>query len=223
MKNFDLIVFDLDGTLFDTKRSILKSIKHMIETENLRELTDAEVESFLGPPLVSSIEKYFPELSAERKDEIITSYRDYYMNEAVYDTNLYDGMYDNLVRLKKEGYKVALATYKVLSCVTPLFKKFNIIDYFDTLRGSVLGEDYTKSDIIKMAMDDTDVHNVDKICMIGDTEHDFNAAIDCNISFIGMTYGFGYNNISKESEKYEKFLGYCDSAKEIFGKLEKGK
>ena len=52
-KRFDLILFDLDGTLFDTAESLINSIKGTVKLAGLRELTEDELNTFIGPPVVT--------------------------------------------------------------------------------------------------------------------------------------------------------------------------
>lgn len=220
MKKFDLIVFDLDGTLFDTKQSIMNSVKRMIDSEKLRKLSEEEVQSFLGPPLIGSIKRLYPELTDDKIDELVKVFRKHYSEKEIFNTALYDGMLGVLEKLKKDGYKIALATYKQIKCVNAIFEHFDITKYFDSMHGTNDKIGITKADIIKEAMDDCNVHDVNRICMVGDTEHDFNAAIKLELYFIGMTYGMGYNGITEKELKYEKFLGFCDEAGKILSKIE---
>ena len=69
-KKFDLILFDLDGTLFDTTDTILNSIEATIKLLGLRELTKEEVGSFIGPPVVTSLKKFYPYMSDEELDNV---------------------------------------------------------------------------------------------------------------------------------------------------------
>lgn len=219
MRRYDLIVFDLDGTLFDTKLSIINSIKYMIDSQKIRKLTDAEVRAFLGPPLEASMRRFYPENSDEENERLIEVYRDYYINNQLLNTNLYDGMLEVIKTLKKEGYKLALGTYKQIKCVAPLFEHFGIREYFDSLKGTEEGHEYTKVEIIQHAIAECGIKDLRKVCMIGDTEHDFRGAIQCGIDFVGMTYGFGYTGMNDDELKYENFLGYCDHAIEILDKI----
>lgn len=214
-RKFDLILFDLDGTVFDTKDTILNSLKATIDASGLRKLTDEEVSYFIGPPIVSSFKKYYPELSGDEIDELTKMYRAYYMEKELLKAKLFPGVLDLLVELKKRGYKTALATYKLMKCVTPLFDHYDVTKYFDTLRGSVHETGLTKTDIMKLAMADCNVLNVDKVCMIGDTEYDLRGAINCDISFIGVSYGAGFKGLTDDEKNYKKFITIVDKAEEI--------
>lgn len=219
-KKFDLIIFDLDGTLFDSGEAITNSFRYAIKAENLRDLTNEEIKTLLGPPLETTIRKYYPELEDERVYGMMRTYRKYYKDVELLKSPLFPGMKEVLEKLKNDGFKIALATYKLIDCVLPLFEHYDIKKYFDSLRGSIDGKYYTKNEIIDMAISDCKVTDNKRICMIGDTEHDFKGAIQRDIYFIGMTYGFGYKDMTEEEKNYDKFLGYCDEAIEILKKVE---
>ena len=214
-RKFDLILFDLDGTLFDTKQTILNALCGYIEEVGIRTLTDEEKESFFGPPAIRSFKKFFPQMSEDEINKLLIGYRKYYLEKELLKAKMYDGTLDVLIKLKEDGYKVALATYKLMNCVTPLLKHYDVLKYFDAVKGSVAELGGTKTDIMKEAIDECKVKDYDRICMIGDTDHDFGGAVDLNVSFIGMNYGHSFDNLSEEHKKYKKFLGICNKAREI--------
>ena len=214
-RKFDLILFDLDGTLFDTAESLLNSIKGTVKLAGLRELTEDELNTFIGPPVVTSIKGYYPELNDEEVDELTVKYRDYYINNEMLKAELFPGMLEVLKTLRANGYKVALATYKLMRCVTPLFEKRDVAKYFDTLHGSIAETGMTKTDIMRWAIEDCKVTDYDRICMIGDTEHDLRGAINLGVSFIGVKYGSGFKGLTEEEKNYDKIVAYVDKAVEI--------
>lgn len=218
-KKFDLILFDLDGTLFDTTDTILNSIKATIKLLGLRELTKEEVGSFIGPPVVTSLKKFYPYMSDEEIDNVCKEYRKYYIDNELLKAELFPGMLDVLKELKANNYKIALATYKLMRCVTPLFDDKDVTKYFDTLRGSTSEIGMTKTDIMKLAISDCNITDMDKVCMIGDTEHDLRGAINCNLPFLGVTYGAGFKGLTDEEKNYSKLIGMVDRAIDILDKV----
>ena len=214
-KKFDLILFDLDGTVFDTAKTLLDSIIGTVREAGLRTLTEEELGTFIGPPVVTSLKGYYPELSDEEIDELTTKYRDYYINREMLKANLFPGMLEVLQTLKANGYKVALATYKLMKCVVPLFENKDVAKYFDTLRGSTAETGMSKTEIMTWAIDDCKVTDYNKICMVGDTEHDLRGAINLGVSFIGVTYGAGFKGLTEEEKNYEKIVGFVDRAIDI--------
>lgn len=214
-RKFDLILFDLDGTVFDTAKTLLDSITGTVKLAGLRDLTEEELSTFIGPPVVTSLKGYYPELSDEEIDELTTKYRDYYINREMLKAELFPGMLEVLQTLKANGYKVALATYKLMKCVIPLFEKKDVAKYFDTLRGSTAETGMSKTEIMKWAIDDCKITDYDRICMIGDTEHDLRGAINLNVPFIGVKYGSGFKGLTDEEKNYSKIVAYVDRAIQI--------
>ena len=134
-KKFELILFDLDGTVFDTAETILNSLKATVENAGLRKLTKEEVDTFIGPPIIDSLKRYYPELSDEEIDNLTKEYRKYYIEHELLKAKPFEHIPDVITTLKENGYKIALATYKLMKCVTPLFDHYDMTKYFDTLRG----------------------------------------------------------------------------------------
>lgn len=214
-RKFDLILFDLDGTVFDTANTILNSLKATVKNAGLRTLTEDEVNTFIGPPIIDSLKRYYPEMSDEKIEELTKKYRQYYIDYELLKAKPFPHIPEVIVSLKENGYKIALATYKLMKCVTPLFDHYDMTKYFDTLRGSINEKGLTKTDIMRLAIEDCKVMDYDKVCMIGDTEHDLRGAINLNVYFIGVNYGAGFKGLTDEEKSYKKCLGFVDDAIEI--------
>lgn len=214
-RKFDLILFDLDGTVFDTAETILNSLKATVKNAGLRELTKEEVDTFIGPPIIDSLHRYYPKLSDEEIDNLTKEYRKYYIEHELLNAKPFPHIPEVITTLKENGYKVALATYKLMKCVTPLFDYYDMTKYFDTLRGSINEKGLTKTDIMRLAIEDCKVMDYDKVCMIGDTEHDLRGAINLNVYFIGVNYGAGFKGLTDEEKNYKKCVGYVDDAIQI--------
>ena len=219
MKKYDLVIFDLDGTLFDTKGSIISSVCLAAKNLGYPDLTEDDKKVFLGPPLDYSVPIVF-KTDEENTQKIIDEYRKVYFDTEMYKTNLYDGIKELLNKLKDNNYKVALSTYKSQKCLKNLFDYFDITKYFDCLNGTTEHED-DKTNILKRSMEMTGCNDPEKVVMVGDTEHDLKAARKIGCYFIGMTYGFGYKDLTDEDKNYNKIICYLDDANNIFENIEK--
>ena len=214
-KRFDLILFDLDGTVFDTANTILNSLKATVKNAGLRDLTEEEVNSFIGPPIIDSLKRYFPEKTDEEIENLTKEYRKYYIENELLKAKPFPHIPELIAALKVNGYKVALATYKLMKCVTPLFDHYDMTKYFDTLRGSINEKGLTKTDIMRLAIEDCGIKDYDRVCMIGDTEHDYRGAMNLGVAFIGVNYGAGFKDLTEDEKKYSKCIGFVDDAIEI--------
>jgi phosphoglycolate phosphatase len=125
-------------------------------------------------------------------------FRDFYKSEALFEATLYEGIISLLAMIKEKGLKIGVATYKREDYAIDLLRKFGIADYCDVIHGADNDNKYSKKDIIEMCINELGEDRTG-IVMIGDTEHDAQGAYDASISFIAVTWGFGYKEDSFKS------------------------
>ena len=130
----DTILFDLDGTILDSKELIYRSFVHTFEKYfPNHELTDAELDSFFGPPLASSFGKYTDD--PNKINEMIEYYRSYNIEAHDELVSLFPGVKDTLKFLHKHNYKLGVVSAKKTELVNHALEHFNIIQYFDVVIG----------------------------------------------------------------------------------------
>ncbi len=185
------ILFDLDGTVTDSKIGILKSadyaLRHFgIETENLD-----DIQKFIGPPLHFSFTKIF-NLSEEETIIAIEKYRERYSKLGIYENTLYIGIVELLKELKANGKKVILATSKPKFYADKILNYFDITGYFDFVAGSEMdGSRSEKAEVISYALENMGIADFSECVMIGDREHDIIGAKSIGVASIGVLYGYG--------------------------------
>ncbi len=200
------VIFDLDGTLLDTSEGIISSVKKTIEHFGYRKLTQAELESFIGPPIGKSMIHHFS-ITDEEAKEATDYYRyKYTMNNEfgseadLYKATIYDGMENLLQALKKNGLKVGVATYKPEHMAKKLLESKGLSKYFDVIHGADLEGKLTKADVVALSIKDLG-HTPKETAMVGDSDNDAIGAEGAGALFIGVTYGFGFKN-SEDVEEY---------------------
>ena len=118
------VIFDLDGTLVDTKELIYKSFFHTFEKYKPGyQLSEEELQSFLGPSLKSSFLRYFEE---NQIDEIIAYYREF--NHAHHDEYVKEVPHvkETLQYLKENGYPLAVMSNKLSDIVRMGLQRFKL-------------------------------------------------------------------------------------------------
>lgn len=191
---YDLVIFDLDGTLLDTSPGIFGSVRYAEQTLNLTPITDEELREFVGPPPKDMYKKKY-NLSDEDAMKATNAHRKYGIEKAIYEAEKYDGMEEVLRELKDRNIKLAVATLKKQNIAEKVLEHFDIKDYFDAIVGMNDEETLTKKMTIEKVIDMTEAS---KALMVGDSEYDYNGASEAGITFIGVTYGFGF----KKGESY---------------------
>lgn len=133
-KQKPVVVFDLDGTLVDSKDLIYKSFQHTFEKfKPEHTLTQEELQSFLGPTLQQSFSRYFEE---QQLEEIIAYYREY--NHAHHDEfiNEIPHVKETLSWLKEHEFDIAVMSNKLSDIVHMGLAKFDLEQYFEVVLGS---------------------------------------------------------------------------------------
>lgn len=131
-RDYEYILFDLDGTLTDPKEGITKSVAYAleyfgIEVENLDSLC-----KFIGPPLKESFEKYFGidgNIGVEK-------YRERFCETGLYENVEYEGIAELLSTLKDNGKTLMIATSKPHIYASKILEHFDLIKYFSFVSGS---------------------------------------------------------------------------------------
>ncbi len=196
---YNYIVFDLDGTLFDTSAGIIKSVEKLLRIKGLRDLTEEEKISLIGPPIQDSLKRIY-NLNDNVRVEFSNLFREIYLNEYLFDARLYDNMFELLQLLNESNCKVAIATYKRQDCTDSLIKHFNIDKYFSCIYGSDFEGKRSKQDIINLCIKDLNPDINSKVVMVGDSEFDAIGAEKSQLDFVGVTYGFGFKDKSQVEE-----------------------
>ena len=107
-ENYDLILFDLDGTITDSGEGITKSVQYALSKFGIEEPDLEKLRKFIGPPLIDSFEKYY-DFSREEAIRAREIFNERYQPIGWKENRPYDGIEEVLKALKKEGKMLLLA------------------------------------------------------------------------------------------------------------------
>ena len=189
---FHTILFDLDGTLTDSREGIVNSVKYTIEKLG-GTMPDAQtLLKFIGPPLQESFMEHCG-YSREQAVEGVRVFREHYVPVGQYENEAAPGMRDVLERLKARGYTLALASSKPEKLCLSICERFGFTQSLQTIVGSPIGADWQKADVIREVMRRLGLAEVDKtsMLMVGDRKYDVLGAAECGLPCVGVEF-FGY-------------------------------
>ncbi len=212
MKDYQAILFDLDGTLLNTSIGVMESVEYTIDKLGYEKLPPEAVKRFVGPPIQDSFIREY-KVSKEEAQKGANIFRDYYKNEGLLKAEPYDNLYEFFELLKKQGKKMAVATYKRHDYAMKILEHFHISDYCDSMNGADNENVLTKADIVVKCMEECGVTDRSKVVLIGDSEYDAIGAKGVGIDFIGVTYGFGFK--TKEDVNQYENVAAADSVAEL--------
>lgn len=212
--SYKYILFDLDGTLTDSKEGITKSVQYALKKFNIEVENLDILEKFVGPPLKESFIEFY-NFSDDKAVEAVKYYREYFKDKGIFENEVYDGIENFLDKLKELGFKLILATSKPQVFAEIILTHFDLMKYFYDFAGSSLdGTRGKKGDVIKYVLDKHNIKTKDAV-MIGDRKYDIIGARENNIYSIGVTYGYGSIEELKDA-KADCIVGSLD---ELFKKI----
>ena len=186
---FDLILFDLDGTLTESGIGITRSVAHSLRKFGIEERDQAKLDRFVGPPLIDSYMRYYG-FSREQAVLAVEYYREYYAVTGIFENRVYDGVETMLKALRDAGKTCILATSKPEHFAVQILDHFGLARYFDCVAGATMDEKRTnKADVIAYALEKAG-HSGPTV-MVGDRRHDIEGAKAHGLPAIGVLYGYG--------------------------------
>ena len=181
----DTVLFDLDGTLLNTKPLIDKSFIHTFE--HFRpdyKLSDEELDSFFGPTLYQTFSSYSND--EEEIQAMIQFYRDFNVPNHDSMVSPFPQAKETVKDLHKKGIKVGVVSSKKTDLVMHGLEIFGMLEYMDI----VIGADEVKNhkpapDGILLAKEKLNSKNV---LYVGDTKNDIIAGKNASVKTCGVLY-----------------------------------
>lgn len=189
--NYDLILFDLDGTLSDSGPGIMQSVKYALAKFGIAEENETVLRAFVGPPLLASFNRFYG-FDREKGWKALEYYREDYVQSGIYNNVPYPGIEELLTELKKKGLKTAVATGKPVPMAEEVLRYFGWSALFDMVGGATMDESRVeKNDIIRYVLDSLGITDLSRVLMVGDRNNDILGAKALGIPSCGVTYGYG--------------------------------
>lgn len=183
------IVFDLDGTLTDSKRGLLSSLRHMHETLGWDVPDDAALTRWLGPPIATVLAE--DGRSAAEIDVALTAFRARMLEGGLVDSSLYPGIEQLIAELDGAGRPMAVATHKIQRDAETVIDHYALRDRFRGVHGRIDDEaGHSKAEVIARAAASIGLPAA-QLVMVGDRVNDIASAAELGMRSIGVAYGYG--------------------------------
>ena len=194
MKNFDVLLFDLDGTLTDSAEGIMNCAEHALNVMGIVEPDRSKLLRFIGPPLVDSFMDFYG-MNREDAMKAVAAYRERYPVKGIFENRVYEGIPEALDLLKKGGKRLAVATSKPEVFALRILDYFDLAKYFEVVTGAELsGERNAKAEVIDECLKRLGNPNKETVLMIGDRKHDVEGAKLCGVACAGVKFGYAEEN-----------------------------
>ena len=188
---YPYVLFDQDGTLFDSQPGITRCAAYALEAFGIHVEDLNSLRCFIGPPLPDSFQEYYG-FTPQQAQAATGKYRERYNTVGLFENALYPGIPALLDELRGQGRRLIVATSKPTPTTLKILEHFGILDRFDLVVGSEFdGTRGTKSQVIRDALEMGGVTDKSRAMMIGDRKHDVLGAAENGIPCLGVLYGFG--------------------------------
>lgn len=194
-KKYDLIVFDWDGTLFDSTAIITRCIQAAVVDVGGMRPSDKQASHVIGLNLMEALAHAAPDVPVDKYPQLGDRYRHHFFAEQE-EIHLFDGVVDLLLELKRRHYWVTIGTGKSRKGLDVTLERDVVINtetvklssLFDGSRTADQTQGKPNPQMLFELMREFGV-DASRTLMVGDTTHDLQMAINAGVDAVGVNYG----------------------------------
>ncbi|MES1175867.1 MAG: HAD hydrolase-like protein [Myxococcales bacterium] len=210
------LLFDLDGTLTDSRPGIISGIQHALGVMGLPVPPEHSLLRFIGPPTHDAFRELLSSSDPELNARAIGIYRERYAKQGLYENSVYPGVAEGLAALREAGATLFVATSKPQVFARQIIDHFGLAQYFVTVYGSELsGERSNKGDLIAHVLTQEGLTN--DAWMIGDRLHDIRGAKLNGLRSAGVLWGYGSRDELSEAGADATFANMQELVEALIG------
>ena len=186
-RQFDLIAFDWDGTLFDSTAIITRCIQAAVADVGGTVPSAKEASYVIGMALMPALAHAAPDVPKEKYPELGARYKHHYMLHQ-HDISLFEGVLPLLEVLKERQYLLTVATGKSRVGLNEALQTVELKGMFDGSRTADETAGKPHPLMLQELMAEFGV-SADRVLMVGDTTHDLQMAVNAGCSSVAVSYG----------------------------------
>jgi phosphoglycolate phosphatase len=203
------VIFDLDGTLTDSRRGILGCLERALRAHNVP--WEGSLAWFIGPPAGQSFARLMPDHEPALRTQVLQHYRACYAASGWTENAVYPGIRELLTTLQERGVALYLCTSKREDFTRRILDHFALTPFFaGIVADHGASEMHDKADLLTELIE---AHSIDRSTsvMVGDREFDIVAARFVGLASVAVLYGFG----TADELRGAKPDGSCESVAEV--------
>jgi phosphoglycolate phosphatase len=186
----DLLIFDLDGTLVDSKQDLVSSVNAMLAWKHREPLPEDIVASYVGSGAPMLVRRALPGLGEDEHLAALQFFLDYYGEHMLDATTLYPGVREALDRLHAERIPLAILTNKPVRFSARLIAGLGLSGHFFRIYGGNSFEEKKPHPIgIERLISESEADR-GRTVMVGDSAVDVLTARAASVQACGVSWGF---------------------------------
>ena len=185
------VLFDLDGTLTDSRAGITASIRHALERLGRPCPGDEVLATFIGPPLRGTLSTLLETSDPALVETALAHYRARYDDGGLFENAGYDGVPEMREGAARIAGTLLVATAKLRHAATRIVTHFDLARHFHAVYGAEPDGRFDRKTDLLGHLIDTGVIRAETAVMVGDRDLDIAAARAHRIRSVGALWGFG--------------------------------
>ena len=183
------LIFDLDGTLTDSKPGILSCLRKVLDARNMGD--QGPLDRFVGPPVEEWAVELLPQGSEEERAALANDYRACYGREGWQNNSVFPGVRELLTQLRREGFPLYVCTSKQQHFAERILDLFELTPFFVAIYGDKAEfSSHSKVDLLANLLRECSLGR-DSAWMIGDRIYDIEAAHENHLRCLAAAWGYG--------------------------------
>ncbi|MBD1588895.1 HAD-IA family hydrolase [Pseudomonas typographi] len=188
MREFDLLIFDWDGTLADSIGRIVDAMQHAAVACQHEPRDPAAIKGIIGLELSRAILALYPTLDAEQLLFFRGRYAERYTLMDATPSPLFAGVAQALERFRAQGYRLAVATGKARRGLDRVLRAHGLEDFFDITRAADETESKPSPRMLHEILSHCGVAP-QRALMVGDSAFDIQMAHNAGVLSVAVGYG----------------------------------
>ena len=183
------LIFDLDGTLTDSKPGIVGCLRKVLDARNMGD--QGPLARFVGPPVEEWTAELLPNASEEARATLVRDYRACYDREGWNNNSVFAGVREMLTQLHRMGFSLYVCTSKQQPAAERILQHFELSGLFTAIYGDKAEyASHSKIDLLASLLREHSL-SPESTWMIGDRIYDIEAAHSNRIRCLAAAWGYG--------------------------------
>lgn len=193
MRPYDIVLWDLDGTVMDSAEGVFLSFEYTFAEMGLVAPDRRDMRRFVGPPLKTTFGDLLG-FSPDERARAIALYQREYNRIGAFTAEPFPGVVDLIREVQSAGMTTALATSKAETEARAVTAHFQLDDLFDIYGCATNNDDRkTKAEVLRFIFEQPAVQGIDssRVVLVGDRIFDVEGAREFGIDCVLVEWGYG--------------------------------
>ncbi len=188
MRRYDLIVFDLDGTLMDSAAKILGCLAAAATDVGIPHPGEEAARNIIGLGMDEALAALFPDVDAARRLQFLARFREHYLHLDPTEIACFPGVPQGLQQLAQDGYRLAIATGRPRRGLDRALSQTGLQPLFVASRCADEVHSKPHPRMLQEILQETSA-SAEQTVMVGDTVYDMQMARGAGVDALAVSYG----------------------------------